>query len=438
MRNKIITAIAFLLFLLGGNSTVLAKSVDSLPAPTTNLKQAPVQQQPPGQPVNPVTPKIVTPSIDGVEVLEVYNSKYSGDSSKRSTASIGDHIVVKVSRIKDLLNYSTCKDTSGKDLPGGTCKPRQIRLYINGRMISGIEPANGAPEMLRDGNGIYQFRLDRNEKNDKVWADVLGAPPLFKRGYFFTQPVNVSIGFDGEYPLGTGVFSERSSFNFIFKRIHETWFWCCFFGMLLLLAFLVYLVRRRGLLRVRQPNLASAGLLNLPPSKGRTVPPYSLARFQMMVWFLLVVFSFLFIWLVTDAYNILSGSVLALIGISATTALSGTVIDNSKTQELVNKVRALEGQQTQLTSSQLKERDGLYKQLEPTVSHGFIKDILQDAEGISFHRLQMLIWTIVFGMLFVYTAWKQLSMPDFDSALLALQGIASGTYLGFKFPEKHS
>jgi hypothetical protein len=29
------------------------------------------------------------------------------------------------------------------------------------------------------------------------------------------------------------------------------------------------------------------------------------------------------------------------------------------------------------------------------------------------------------------------ALPDFDAPLLALMGISSGTYLGFKIPEQH-
>jgi hypothetical protein len=31
---------------------------------------------------------------------------------------------------------------------------------------------------------------------------------------------------------------------------------------------------------------------------------------------------------------------------------------------------------------------------------------------------------------------RDLVMPDFDTTLLGLMGISSGTYIGFKFPEK--
>lgn len=65
-------------------------------------------------------------------------------------------------------------------------------------------------------------------------------------------------------------------------------------------------------------------------------------------------------------------------------------------------------------------------------------DLLTDSGGISFHRFQILAWTLVLGVLFVKGVYSSLALPEFDAALLALMGISSGTYLGFKFPEKQN
>jgi hypothetical protein len=189
----------------------------------------------------------------------------------------------------------------------------------------------------------------------------------------------------------------------------------------------------------------------------------------MAFWFTLTVISFLFIWLITDAYNVLTPTVLTLMGISATTSISAAVIDNSKQQDLLNQtitqqndltavskqIVVLQAQMAavpapaNLADLQAQLNTALTKQgelitsiannkiaLTPIKSEGFFKDIMQDSNGVSFHRLQMFTWTLVMGMIFIYSVWKSLSMPDFDGTLLALQGITAGTYLGFKFPEK--
>src|SRR5262249_12428939 len=68
----------------------------------------------------------------------------------------------------------------------------------------------------------------------------------------------------------------------------------------------------------------------------------------------------------------------------------------------------------------------------------FFLDILSDENGVSFHRLQIVIWTLVLAILFVVSVAVSLEIPSFDATLLALMGISSGTYLGFKFPEKQT
>ena len=72
------------------------------------------------------------------------------------------------------------------------------------------------------------------------------------------------------------------------------------------------------------------------------------------------------------------------------------------------------------------------------VSENFCKDLLTDVNGITLHRFQILIWTLVLGFLFVLGVYRDLAMPEFSGTLLALMGISSGTYLGFKIPERQN
>src|SRR5262249_55326881 len=58
--------------------------------------------------------------------------------------------------------------------------------------------------------------------------------------------------------------------------------------------------------------------------------PYSLARGQMAFWFFLVIAAYFFLWIVTGAMDTLNASVLALIGISAVTALGSAFVDAAK------------------------------------------------------------------------------------------------------------
>lgn len=69
-------------------------------------------------------------------------------------------------------------------------------------------------------------------------------------------------------------------------------------------------------------------------------------------------------------------------------------------------------------------------------SEGFLKDILSDANGISFYRFQIAAWTVVLGIIFVSSVLNVFAMPEFPNELLALMGISSGTYIGFKIPKR--
>src|SRR5947208_14858214 len=107
----------------------------------------------------------------------------------------------------------------------------------------------------------------------------------------------------------------------------------------------------------------------------------------------------------------ITGSVLALIGIGAGTAIGASLLDKSKAE--ATPLEAI-----------------------PLTSRGFVHDVLSDADGISLHRFQMFIWTLVLGIIFIASVYNNLAMPEFSSTLLGLMGISSGTYVGFKVQEK--
>jgi ribose/xylose/arabinose/galactoside ABC-type transport system permease subunit len=130
----------------------------------------------------------------------------------------------------------------------------------------------------------------------------------------------------------------------------------------------------------------------------------------MSFWFFLVIAAYVFMWLITDELDTITESVLALIGIGAATALASTLIDQKK---------------------EIPQPD------EPGgKSRGFLNDVMSDPTGVSLHRFQMFVWTLVLGVIFCGNVFKDLEMPQFSATLLGLMGISSGTYLGFKVPEK--
>jgi hypothetical protein len=374
-----------------------------------------------------------------------YNTKDTAANNNNS-GGIGDIIVVEVDNLDSLIKRS--KSTN-----------QNISLFINGRKIDNIKPISGAPDKDR---GTLQYRLERNSINDITWADILGAPPLLGDD-FFIKEVKVSVGLENEFAIKT--LSNNNNFNLI--RIHRGWFWGCCVLIILYLFVVIIMARTKGLLRDRSIDLSAIGIIN----NNSKLNTYSLGRFQMAFWFTLTIISFFFIWLITDAYDIITPTILTLIGISAGTSLSAAVIDDSKSTELLNKTIDLQNENDRLViemtnintlidtvpapallSDLQNQRQSKQERLAviiplitrnklvltPQQSEGFFKDLLQDVNGVSFHRLQMLVWTFVLGLIFLYSVWKRLSMPEFSATLLALQGITAGTYLGFKFPEKQA
>ena len=111
---------------------------------------------------------------------------------------------------------------------------------------------------------------------------------------------------------------------------------------------------------------------------------------------------------------------------------TATATDQSN-RELLN--RQMTDSRTRLNQidQQLRTLDS---QSAPTTSQGFLRDLLSDGSGYSFHRFQIFAWTIVLGIIFVSSVYNNLTMPEFSTTLLGLMGLSAGTYIGFKFPEQ--
>jgi hypothetical protein len=166
---------------------------------------------------------------------------------------------------------------------------------------------------------------------------------------------------------------------------------------------------------------ANSTVLRDTPDFGPNGPTgtYSLGRTQMALWLVLSVAGFIFLWLTLGFYlHVITTAVLVLLGINGATGLAAIVIDQPKTAA--------------------PAAPGAAAAAAPPVrtSLGFIEDLICDAEGAKLQRLQMVIWTCVLAVIFVWNVVGNFVFADFDTNLLLLMGIASSTYLGFKMQEK--
>ena len=332
--------------------------------------------------------------------------------------------------------------------------PTKLVPFIDGRPIAGNYPV----EIHPDENHV-QFHLQLTPENKDVWIDLLGEPKGTK------TPVAFSVGpendrqflsvFDLDNPLFLTVISPAYGIVALFI-------------VLLLLVILIWLAKTTNLIR-------ETGTCPIPGK----LKPFNLGRTQMAFWFFLIIASYLTIWLITDALDTITTSLLMLMGISGGTALGEALIDSGRDEAQTSQLQSLTAEKQSLeqaipelqsqiesvnskptlTPEDTSNRDSLNKQLqddrtrlaqvnqqiqvlEPVaarnVSRGFLRDILSDASGYSFHRFQIFAWTIVLGIIFVSSVYNRLNMPEFSATLLGLMGLSSGTYLGFKFPEQYA
>jgi hypothetical protein len=74
----------------------------------------------------------------------------------------------------------------------------------------------------------------------------------------------------------------------------------------------------------------------------------------------------------------------------------------------------------------------------PFVSQGWYRDMTTDNNGPALHRLQVFVWTLALGTVFVIEVYHTLTMPAFSPTLLALMGVTSAGYIGFKYTEQQN
>lgn len=304
---------------------------------------------------------------------------------------------------------------------------RRLVPFIDGRALPGTFPESID---LASGRLVYHPRISDDSR--RVWTDLLGAPEGLQR------PVTFSIGPVDGSPFAS-VHDEHQ--RVLLTVISPVYGGIALAVVVVTLLVFVHLARTTSI--IRKP---------VPYGLG----PYDLGRFQMAVWFFLIYLSYTAIWLVTDDTDTIHPSLLALLGISAGTALSEAVIDaggrpptaaapppadtaadahghwpaeRTAIGESRSRLHAARRQLAQQSD------DGTGEALPPA-SRGLLHDLLSDAHGYRFDRFQIFAFTLILGVVFLSGVYNNLSMPELSPTLLGLMGLSSGTYIGFKLPER--
>lgn len=275
--------------------------------------------------------------------------------------------------------------------------PVKLTLFLAGRRASHISTIAAATPAIQHLSFELKADADGGAEAGKFWRAVLGGPTHGAGSGFGDEryrrlPVGLSR-LDGESPEPmTQPFVDMLVYRMSLVLIGGA-------GALFLIAALIVIAGETALLR---------------DDAERRGAPYSLARVQLAMWAVLVFFGFIFIWLVLGQMKgILNGSVLALLGISATTGLMATQMPTRRA------VPAGAAGDPALVA-------------EPPKSQGFFKDILNDGAEPTLPRIQMVAWSVLLAVIFIWNVAFGFSFVEFDTNLLIMMGLVGGTYVAFK------
>lgn len=264
--------------------------------------------------------------------------------------------------------------------------PQKLVPYLNGRPLKALHP-----EQVDLSTNKLRFHLRVPVESNQVWAELLHEPVRYR-------PVSLSVGLEDQSPFDT-VYDYDNRLNL--TVVPKTPFIISIIVIAIGLVLFVYLARTTDIIRESGASLGD--------NQRRR---YSLGRAQTALWFFLAAVAYFCLWLITGDFNTLTPSVLGLVGISSITAVGTRLIHANNSGQ--GKLASDEPLLTQHPSA------------------GFFADLLSDGTGYSFHRFQMVAWTMLLGLIFIYSAYHNLRMPDFSGGLLALTGISAVTYLGFE------
>jgi len=324
------------------------------------------------------------------------------------------------------------------DNPEPTLDPTKFVLVLDGRPIPKLKDTT-----YRSSDKVLIFHLVRNADNTADWQPLLAEPTL--------TPRLVSVGLWREMPAkGTNPtpvnWTPGKPQTFQLKLISV--------GSLFLGGIAVFAVICVVWMGARKTNILKDSLL---PQLSPGEQPFSLGRTQMAFWFAVVFAASVFLYVQLFDYNTLTSQALMLMGISAGTALFAVAIDATKTSpagiandalravglntydDVVDLKKKIEAEKDPAALQQMQIKIALWEEIRHRFKGvDFFRDLTTDINGLALHRLQVVVWTLALGIVFLVDVYNMLAMPEFSATLLALMGVTSAGYLGFKIPEQQN
>lgn len=179
-------------------------------------------------------------------------------------------------------------------------------------------------------------------------------------------------------------------------------------------------------------------------TSNQTPKTYSYARLQLLWWTFIVFATFISIFLASGQIPVFDSSTIILLGIGVATTAIARITDISDQ----NKYNA------DIAKAMLAQASGVPAAIPEPLnkdqqSEGFWLDILSDKNGVSIHRLQAVIFNLVFGLWFIYQSVIHLKgvdaqtpanvlnsiIPVIGENNLILLGLSAGAYAALKTTE---
>ncbi len=328
-----------------------------------------------------------------LHLLPVVTNAYVREASGYASEIRADSVVV--ARVTMMTNVLSVLRAGRKIVP-----------FLDGMPLVDVEGTIPDPAVSE-----IVFYLQRTAANRSAFDRLLMS------GGYGTRPVIFSIGVPGEAPWPTEVRHlgfRRLSLNAIL------WVGGALF---------VYLVVS-GIVAIKSNFLRDPIQANSTPPAGQPAnlpPPFSLAKVQFFLWFSAVFSAFVLIYAATGDFNSIPGSMFVLLGISGATPGVAFLQDRFKDPTAGLPAGATPIQPVTNGAVPSGWKNG-----------GFLWDLISNADGLSWNRVQMLLATIVLFTIFSISVLCNLTIPAFSSELVALMGISSGTFLLGLSSELHS
>ena len=406
------------------------------PSPSPNPSPSPLTRLPSPNAERPSTPLPLSLSVEDVSV--------AGRNETDKLAGLGNTLIIRVTNLREELKNQQAFSSERPRID-----TRNYVLFLDGMEISKLYPIAIDPEA-----SALHFKLNRTPESKDVWAHLLAGRITS------TQQTKASVGLEGMSPIPNGQ-------NFSLRIYSTGWMLFWLISNLFVVFICTWLGSRTTIFREPAYGLHD-----------RQWGPYSLARLQLAWWTFIMIESFFFIAILSGDFEPITTSSAILLGISMATALCSAMIDaytrvsaekmlvkfESQQAELVQDVDQLEktitlrkesqaddnarpgeathdseleltAKRAQLERVKQQATDTAYA-LRPRRSKGLLHDILSGSNGPGLANLQLVLWTIFLGVVFITMVWRKWAMPEFDGALLLLLGLCAATYLSFKILEK--